>query len=102
MVSRKLFEKLKKHIIRKEFSILTGARQTGKSTLLRQLETFCKENNMPSVFLNLENKIFLSELNENPLNLIKYLPDTDKKVVIFIDEVQYLDDASNFLKTLIR
>ncbi|NOY94906.1 MAG: ATP-binding protein [Chlorobi bacterium] len=97
---RKLFEKLKVHIPKKEFSIITGARQTGKSTLLRQLELYCKQNNIPAIFLNLENKSILSELNENPLNLLKFLPDTDKRIVAFVDEVQYLNDASNFLKLL--
>ncbi|MBL7112080.1 MAG: ATP-binding protein [Bacteroidales bacterium] len=100
MVQRKLFKKLKAHIPKKEFSIISGARQTGKSTLLRQLETYCKQNRIPSVFLNLENRSILGELNENPLNLLKYLPATDERVVVFVDEVQYLSDASNFLKLL--
>jgi predicted AAA+ superfamily ATPase len=37
---RNLFEPLLAHLDKKEFTILTGARQTGKSTLLRQLEIF--------------------------------------------------------------
>ena len=39
MIQRKIFEELKSHIKSKEYSILTGARQTGKTTLLRQLFT---------------------------------------------------------------
>lgn len=100
MIHRKLFEKLKVHIPKKEFCIITGARQTGKSTILRQLESYCKQNSMPTVFLNLEYKSILAELNENPLNIMKFLPDIDKRVVALVDEVQYLDDASNFLKLL--
>ena len=79
---------------------MTGARQTGKSTLLRQLEHFCKENNWPTVFLNLENKDLLPELNRSPLNLLNLLPVTDKRIVVLIDEIQYLADPSNFLKLL--
>ncbi|MCD6347136.1 MAG: ATP-binding protein [Bacteroidales bacterium] len=100
MAFRKLFDKLTNHLPKKEFSIITGARQTGKSTLLRQLENYCKQKNIPVVFLNLENKSILEELNETPLNLLKFLPVIDKKVVVLVDEVQYLDDASNFLKLL--
>ena len=66
MVRRKLFENLVAHLPKKEFSIITGARQTGKSTLLRQMESLCKEDNIPVVFLNLENKLILAELNESP------------------------------------
>jgi predicted AAA+ superfamily ATPase len=99
-MKRNLFENLKAHLDKKEFTILTGARQTGKSTLLRQLESFCIEKEIPTVFLNLENKNLLSELNKNPLFLLNYLPATDKRIVVFIDEIQYLDDPSNFLKLL--
>ena len=100
MVRRKLFPALVEHLPKKEFSIITGARQTGKSTLLWQLEDYCKEAGFPVVFLNLENKSILSELNLSPLNLLKFLPETDRKVIFLVDEVQYLDDPSNFLKLL--
>jgi uncharacterized protein len=100
MIKRKLFQQIQAHLSKKEFSIITGARQTGKSTLLRQLEEDCRQKSVPVVFLNLENKMILNDLNESPLNLIKFLPDTDKRVVVFIDEVQYLSDATNFLKLL--
>ena len=99
-MKRNLFDALLSHIEKKEFSILTGARQTGKSTLLQQLESYCQKKNMPTIFLNLENKTILSELNKNPLNILNFLPVTEKRIIIFIDEIQYLDDPSNFLKLL--
>ena len=99
-MKRNLFESLKLHLDKKEFTIVTGARQTGKSTLLRQLESFCNEKNIPTLFLNLENKNLLSELNKNPLNILNFLPVSDKRIVVFIDEIQYLEDPSNFLKLL--
>ena len=97
---RNLFAKLLQHLDRKEFTIITGARQTGKSTLMRQLNEHCKQNNAPSVFLNLENKQILNDLDASPLNILSYLPDTENRVVVFIDEVQYLKAPSNFLKLL--
>jgi uncharacterized protein len=100
MAKRKLFEDMVRHLPKKEFSIITGARQTGKSTLLRQVENLCKEEDIPVVFLNLENKSILEELNENPLNLLKFLPVSEKRIVVMVDEVQYLDDPSSFLKLL--
>ena len=74
MYRRKLFDKLVNHLPSKEFSIITGARQTGKSTLMRQLQEHCKKEGIPEVFLNLENKAILAELNENPLNIFRFLP----------------------------
>jgi len=100
MIRRKLFEDLQDHLLKKEFSIITGARQTGKSTLLKQLEAYCKEMEIPVVFLNLENKTILAELNENPLNLLKFIPAPNIRTVALVDEIQYLDDPSNFLKLL--
>lgn len=100
MVHRKIFDKLKEHLLKKEYTILTGARQTGKSTLLRQLEIYCRQTMIPVVFFNLENKTTLAELNENPLNILKFIPEPHKKTVALVDEVQYLDDPSNFLKLL--
>ncbi len=100
MIRRKLFLDLKTHLLKKEFSIITGARQTGKSTLLRQMEEYCKEQEIPVIFLNLDNKPILEELNQSPLNILKFIPESSKRVIVLVDEVQYLDDASNFLKLL--
>jgi uncharacterized protein len=100
MLHRKLFEDLQAHLLKKEYSIITGARQTGKSTLLKQLEAHCKQMEIPVVFLNLENRTILSELNENPLNILKFMPEPNKKTMVLMDEIQYLDDPSNFLKLL--
>ncbi len=38
--------------------------------------------------------------NECPLNVFGYLPNKNKRTIILLDEVQYLDDPSNFLKLL--
>jgi hypothetical protein len=100
MLKRKIFQELVAHLSKKEFTIITGARQTGKSTLLRQLEYHCKQTHLPVVFLNLENRYILSELIQSPVNVLKYVPATEKRVILLIDEVQYLEDASNFLKLL--
>src|SRR5699024_9421266 len=54
----------------------------------------------PCTFLNLERKNILEELNKNPLNILPFLPTTEKRRVVLIDEIQYLDDPSNFLKLL--
>ncbi|MDR1779646.1 MAG: ATP-binding protein [Tannerella sp.] len=97
---RNLYQSLLNHLSKKEFTILTGARQTGKSTLMRELERHCKTSGVPSVFLNLENKALLSELDATPLNLLPYLPVTEQRIVVFVDEIQYLNNPSNFLKLL--
>lgn len=97
---RIMLEKLKQHLPKKEFTILTGARQTGKSTLLKEVEKYCKDEGISVTFLNFEFKNILADLDENPLNLLNYLPQTTDKKVVLIDEVQYLKDPTNFLKLI--
>ena len=101
MVRRKKHTIISNHISKREFTILIGARQIGKSTLLKQLFEELKQNGEAVFFLNLDRKDILEELNQNPENLLKMCPlQSDKKIIVFIDEIQYLDDATNFLKLL--
>jgi predicted AAA+ superfamily ATPase len=99
-MERNLYHQIIGHLDKKEHTVITGARQTGKSTLLKQTADYCGKRNVPVVFLNLENKDILVELEQSPLNLLKFLPDTDKKIMVFMDEVQYLSDPSNFFKLI--
>ncbi len=101
MKYRLKFDAIKEHVGAKEFTILIGARQTGKSTLLKQLLATLESEQKRVVFLNLERRDILQELNQSPENLFKYCPLTEGvKVFALIDEVQYLDDPAHFLKLL--
>ncbi|OGB89776.1 hypothetical protein A2625_06190 [candidate division WOR-1 bacterium RIFCSPHIGHO2_01_FULL_53_15] len=51
-------------------------------------------------YLNLENAETLKALNEHPLNLFELIPAGKTKMNVFIDEIQYLDSPTNFLKLL--
>ncbi len=53
------------------------------------------------VLLNLERKNILIELNQDPENVLRYIPKREeKKSFLLVDEIQYLDDPANFLKRL--
>jgi predicted AAA+ superfamily ATPase len=99
-MQRYLYNSLIEHLEKKPFSIITGARQTGKSTLLREMESYCRRKNIPNIYISLEDISILEELNKSPLNLLPYLPDSEQRVVVFIDEIQYLQNPSNFIKHL--
>jgi predicted AAA+ superfamily ATPase len=101
MIQRKKQTVIAEHLSKKEFTILIGARQIGKSTLLKQLYEDLNQKGETVYFLNLDRKEILDELNESPENLFKICPlHQDKKIIVFIDEIQYLDDATNFIKLL--
>ncbi len=101
MVRRKKQLIIAKHFSKKEFTILIGPRQIGKSTMLKQMFDDLLQKGETAYFLNLDRKDILDELNINPENLFKICPLLlDKKITVFIDEIQYLDDATTFLKLL--
>jgi len=101
MVIRKKYSEIEAHVPRKEFTILIGARQIGKSTLLRQISEGLQKKGETVYSINLERKNVLQELDQQPENLFKFCPLADgKKIIVLIDEIQYLKDASGFLKLL--
>ena len=89
----------KKYLEDPEILIFIGSRQAGKTTILKQLQDLLRKSNKETNFLNLEDPDYLTLLNESPKNLFKIFPlDLNKKNFIFIDEIQYLKNPSNFLK----
>lgn len=100
MTTRSLFPHLLNHVTEKECTILIGARQTGKSTLLKQLQDALLKKGETVVLVNLERKDILLELNQSPENILRYFPANGTKNYLLVDEVQYLQDPTNFLKLL--
>ena len=109
-ITRELENELIKHLDKKEYTIITGARQTGKTTLLKQLYGRVKSKNKTAVFVSLEDFDVLSRINEHPEGIFTIIPrpkhDTVNKSIkiqpyyLFIDEIQYANDPTNFLKYL--
>lgn len=97
---RDILKKIEKTLFRDEFIILSGARQTGKTSVLLMLKKFLEEKGCVCHYFNLENPEYLKLLNGHPFNLFEAIPGQKVKQYIFIDEIQYLEDPSNFLKLL--
>lgn len=79
--------------------IITGPRQSGKTTLMKQIREELEKSDLSTLFFNLEDMDYLTAFNESPKNLLKLIPG-EKRVIVFIDEIQYLKNPSNFLKYL--
>lgn len=91
--------KSKKYLNTDEILIFIGARQAGKTTILKQIKADLEAQGGNCHFLNLEDPEYLELLNKNPKNIFKIFSfDLEKKNFVFIDEIQYLKDPSNFLK----
>ena len=89
--------------------LLTGARQTGKTSLLYLLIRHLLNNEIPPsqiVYFDLEN-IYDFSLLQNLKDFNDFWQilkgkgvDRKKRVFVFVDEVQHLDNPSSFLKYL--
>ncbi len=92
-----------KWLDRDEIIIISGPRRTGKTTLLYMIREELLKKRIPekNIFmLNLEDIDVLQELRRSPKALLKYIIDENKKNYFLIDEIQYLEEPTNFLKYL--
>ncbi len=98
MKTRKIYNKILKEFDNNLILLLVWARQVGKTTLLKQLKNNFKDN-IKTYFLNLEDPDIKNTLNIHPNKLFDITwSSSDNKQIIFIDEIQYLKDPTNFLK----
>ncbi len=97
---RRVLSEISKVLSREEFVIITGARQTGKTSILLMLKSGLTEKGEQCHYINLENYEYLRLLNKHPFNIFELVPDTKVRQYIFVDEIQYLDNPTNFLKLL--
>ena len=104
--NRIIFGELLKQKDSKKISLLIGARQVGKTTLLRQLyEKICTEEKKKGIFLDLDIFTNFEKVNsfENILNLIKlngYESNQKDFFYLFLDEFQRYSDFSMILKNV--
>ena len=99
--SRKITKQIKQWLFEKEIIILNGAWQTGKTSLLSLLKNelvMSGVNEKQIFYLNLEELKILENLNKDPENLLDYIIFQNKTNFFLLDEIQYLNNPSNFLK----
>lgn len=97
-IIRNNYNKLEREIFDKEISILLGARQVGKSTLLRRLMAAARLKNLSVRFYDLELSSDLEDLAGDSKKVFEKL--TSEAQVVFIDEFHYLKNASKIFKAI--
>lgn len=101
-LKRDIFDTLASHLEEPEITVLIGARQVGKTTLLDQLEQdlLCKGIEQEDILrfnMDLEQDIERLSSQTEFLNLLKFNLG-EKKKYIFVDEVQRIENAGKFFK----
>ena len=102
---REKFDEIIKFLDIPEIIVLHGARQVGKTTLMKMTMKYLEEHKKNTFFyFDLEKEDFLDLCNGGVDEIIKYIKgrvsngDVEKKIFVFIDEIQYLDNPTSLLK----
>lgn len=99
MIHRRNYNRLWHSLQKKEVSILIGARQVGKTTLLIQVIDDLKKNGEKTLFLNLDIEADAKHFESQQLLLSRIqLEFGSQRGYVFIDEIQQKEDAGRFLK----
>ncbi len=99
---RKLVDDVLTYLDSKQAIVIYGARQVGKSSLLKYLiKNYITEN---VFYFDLELKELLELCNKGAEEVYKYLlqrgADEKKRIYLIIDEIQYMENPSNLIKIL--
>jgi predicted AAA+ superfamily ATPase len=100
-IKRNILAEIRDHLTKKEITLITGPRQVGKTTLMKQLMLELTGSGAKTLFLDLDfepdKKHFSTQIAL--LDRIR-LEFGDQKGYVFIDEIQRKEDAGIFLKGL--
>lgn len=105
LYKRQILKNINPFIKRKEVILIKGTRRVGKTSVLYLLKNYLLKNLKIAKekihFFDLEDLDTREDFNNNPHNLLKYVSQSkNSKQYVFIDEIQYLNNPSNFLKIL--
>ena len=95
---RLIYKKLCDDLDKPEISILLGARQVGKTYLLKKLEKFTRQSGKTTAYFNLEIPDDLLAFTGSESDTFRFLTTTAQ--VLFIDEFHYLKKASHLFKAV--
>jgi len=102
LFKRAIIDELLKYIDTDDILVLHGARQVGKTSILYYLQNVLKTKDKPVYYADLEDSRLKTLLDSGPEEFFKHLReegyDLEKKLYVFIDEIQYLENPSAFLK----
>lgn len=98
MIKRFVLENLKSEIRQPEVTILLGPRQVGKTTILKELQKYAKKSGYTTSFFDLEQPQVLAKFNRSNREIIAKFRESGQ--IIFIDEFQYIQNASKIFKAI--
>lgn len=99
-IKRDIRNEIEAHLSQKEITLITGARQVGKTTLLEEIGAQLRRENKHVLFLNLDIDSHRPYFKSQETLLQKINLELGEEGYVFLDEIQRLEDAGLFLKGL--
>ena len=100
-IKRQLLQSILDHLDSKEITVLTGARQVGKTTLIKEVEKELHARREKTLYLNLDFEPDFKYVESHDLFIQKLnLEFGENWGYVFIDEIQRKTNAGLFLKGL--
>lgn len=98
-IERQIYNDLRKHLKKREITVLIGPRQSGKTVLMKKLKKELEAKQELVLYFNLD-IVSDRQILENQTEFITFLKNKTglKKSFIVIDEVQRLENPGLFLK----
>jgi predicted AAA+ superfamily ATPase len=104
LFERKILSELLSYLNGREALVVVGARQVGKTSLLKFVMEKIKEVH-PVFYFDLEDLFHLRLLNAGVSNFLSYLDASglprDRRAFVFIDEFHYMENPSSFVKLMV-
>jgi len=104
---RKVVSQIINYLNYKEAIVIYGARQVGKTTIIKILMGELENQGVPAeaiFYIDLEDLDMLNVCDNGIESLIKYIEARTSytaKIYLFIDEIQYMNNASSFIKLMV-
>ncbi len=102
LYKRRIVDEIAKYLNSEEAIVVYGARQVGKTSLMKYLLEHHLGAN--SFYFDLELPALLELCNKGPEETYRYLiqkgADERRRIFLLIDEIQYLDDPAKFIKIM--
>ncbi|MDP2862234.1 MAG: ATP-binding protein [Desulfobacterales bacterium] len=103
---RKVVDDIIKYLETDNVVVLHGARQVGKTHILYWLKEYLEKNGSSTYYIDLEDSRMTKMIDLGVQEFIAHLKEEGlrahgkNKVYVFIDEIQYLNNPSEFLKLI--
>lgn len=110
LFQRLIIDEIIKYLHTDDIVVIHGARQVGKTSILMYIQNHLQQNGFPTLYLDLEDGRFVTILDKGVDEFLTYLTEkgfelpklikAEKKLFLMIDEIQYLQNPSSFMKLL--